>query len=179
MNHTKRYMIIFNIWSDRTFSEEKHEFDTEKEWKEYANLINSIYENTEPSYDRYGNKKYWGYVVLDFIEERIVKWGKTERIYNASKLKNKLELKDMFFRGEDEIPKDYKWDSGEYEGWLQYRWGDGKNAIGYDERKNKSSNKSNKKVEPLSEEIDDSDIIQDIYDKKLTREKIINKLNKW
>lgn len=48
-----------------------------------------------------------------------------------------------------------------------------------DGRKNKSSNKSNKKVEPLSEEVDDGELLQDIYDKKLTREKIINKMNKW
>jgi hypothetical protein len=55
------------------------------------------------------------------------------------------ELKDydMFFRGEDEIPHDYKWDiRGEYLGWLQYRWGDGKNAIGYtSEPKIKNKNK--------------------------------------
>ena len=35
----------------------------------------------------------------------------------------------MLFRGKDEIPEDYKWDVGEYEGWLQYRWGNGLNAI--------------------------------------------------
>jgi hypothetical protein len=33
------------------------------------------------------------------------------------------------FRGNNEIPNDYKWDDGEYIGWLQYRWGNGLNAI--------------------------------------------------
>lgn len=42
---------------------------------------------------------------------------------------DKLEKMDFFFRGPDEVPKDYKWDEGEYKGWLQFRWGDGKNAI--------------------------------------------------
>ena len=45
------------------------------------------------------------------------------------KFKSKLEELDFFFRGPSEIPPDYKWDEGEYEGWLQFRWGDGKNAI--------------------------------------------------
>ena len=45
------------------------------------------------------------------------------------KFKNKLQELDFFFRGPSEIPPDYKWDIGEYEGWLQFRWGDGKNAI--------------------------------------------------
>lgn len=42
---------------------------------------------------------------------------------------NKLAELDFFFRGPGEVPEDYKWDDGEYEGWLQYRWGDGKNAL--------------------------------------------------
>lgn len=42
---------------------------------------------------------------------------------------DKLEELDFFFRGPSEVPEDYKWDTGEYEGWLQFRWGDGKNAI--------------------------------------------------
>lgn len=43
--------------------------------------------------------------------------------------KNKLNELDFFFRGPNEVPPDYKWDDGEYDGWLQFRWGDGKNAI--------------------------------------------------
>ncbi len=46
---------------------------------------------------------------------------------------NRLSKLDFFFRGPHEVPEDYKWDTGEYEGWLQFRWGDGKNAITYGE----------------------------------------------
>ena len=50
----------------------------------------------------------------------------------ASKnIKNDLSLRDYFFRGDDEIPKDYKLDNGEYQGRLQFRWGNGKNSLTY------------------------------------------------
>lgn len=48
-------------------------------------------------------------------------------------INNRLSKLDFFFRGPYEVPEDYKWDTGEYEGWLQFRWGDGKNAITYGE----------------------------------------------
>jgi hypothetical protein len=34
---------------------------------------------------------------------------------------------------EGEIPSGYKWDDGEYEGWLQFRWGNGKNSVEFGE----------------------------------------------
>jgi hypothetical protein len=55
---------------------------------------------------------------------------------------NKLYIKDYLFRGEDEIPADYKWDDGEYEGWLQFRWGDGTNAVGYVKPESTKKNES-------------------------------------
>lgn len=131
MEHKKQYMIIFDVWSSRTFSREITEFDTKSECQDYGRLINSIYVNSEPTFDRYGNEKSWGYVMLDFKNEKILGWGPTKRIHDVYKTTNILKLKDTFFRGEDEVPKDYKWKNGEYEGWLQYRWGDGKNAIDY------------------------------------------------
>lgn len=42
---------------------------------------------------------------------------------------NKLAELDFFFRGPLEVPENYNWDIGEYDGWLQFRWGDGKNKI--------------------------------------------------
>lgn len=42
---------------------------------------------------------------------------------------NRLGELDFFFRGPSEIPPNYEWDEGEFQGWLQFRWGDGKNAI--------------------------------------------------
>ena len=178
MEHTKRYIVIFDVWSERTFSEEKNEFDTENEWKEYVSLIDSIYKDTKPSYDMYGFEKEWGYVVLDFNTEKILKWSPNGRIWNVQKKRNPLEIKDIFFRGDNEIPKDYKWDDGEYEGWLQYRWGDGKNAIDYKETKPKRQGMCNI-TQNSCEEIDDGELIQDSYNKKLTRERIMNKIDKW
>lgn len=54
-------------------------------------------------------------------------------IKNGNKSDNYAWLKtlDNWFREPNEVPKDYKWDIGEFEGWLQFRWGDGKNAVGY------------------------------------------------
>ena len=75
---------------------------------------------------------FWGYLVADCETEKIIKWGHDcLRVYN--KESDIRRIKDWIFRKDDEIPKDYKWSNGEYEGWLQYRWGDGLNAIKYGE----------------------------------------------
>lgn len=50
---------------------------------------------------------------------------------NMDSKMNNLYTKDYIFRSENEVPQNYHWDNGEYEGWLQFRWGDGKNAINY------------------------------------------------
>ena len=57
------------------------------------------------------------------------KISKNKKLKPSLHFEDKLEKMDFFFRGPDEVPKDYKWDEGEYKGWLQFRWGDGKNAI--------------------------------------------------
>lgn len=90
--------------------------------------------------------RLWGYVIGDTETNGIIEWGGLRMKYinedykyyglNAplssfDKKTNKLYIKDYVFRGENEIPKNYHWDNGEYEGWLQFRWGDGKNAIDY------------------------------------------------
>lgn len=178
MENNKQYRVIFNIWSPHTFSEEKKDFDTNKEWKEYVELIEDIYENTEPTTDRFGDEKKWGYVVLDMKYEKILKWSKNGEIYNLRKTHNKLALKDKFFRKPGEIPENYKWDDGEYSGWLQFRWGDGKNAIDYVEKK--TSSKSNEFSE-INEELMATfeDDIQDRYNDKLVSEKVRLKMDRW
>ena len=57
------------------------------------------------------------------------------------------------FRGKDEIPEDYKWDIGEYEGWLQFRWGNGLNAIEKEDEINrqKKIEADNKRLEREAE----------------------------
>jgi hypothetical protein len=60
-----------------------------------------------------------------------------DKIYPYLHYNEDLKLSDLdfFFRGPSEVPEDYKWDEGEYVGWLQFRWGDGLNAIQKDEQK--------------------------------------------
>ena len=156
----KRYVIITNIWGKKVyiptgklldvFKEEREEFDTIEEVNEYIKLFEDVcsyYEipekKIEREYGTYGRKSYkyeftntnqrlYGYIVGDSKTLSVLKWGGICML-NISKTTDGRKIKDMLFRGPDEIPKDYKWDAGEYEGWLQYRWGDGKNAIDYQE----------------------------------------------
>lgn len=89
MKHTKRYMVIFQKWGKIKFHEDKTEYDTLTEAMEEAKLLEEFYADT-PSpkklsrYDwRTGRSTYyhewgesyldealWGYVILDFDEER-------------------------------------------------------------------------------------------------------------
>ncbi len=97
---------------------------------------------------------YWGYVAIDYEGKKILEIYKDGcRIYKTVPITNSYKYKttdipyyidskldrrrvnDVFFRTEEDVPKDYKWDDGEYKGWLQFKWGDGKNAIGYKEEK--------------------------------------------
>ncbi len=151
MKHTKRYMVIFEKWGRREFHEDKTEFDTLTEAMEEAQLLEEFYADTpspkklsrydwrtgrhtpyhewgEPYLDEY----LWGYVILDFDEEKVIKWGHDQLKY-VSKNEDIRKVKDRFFRKDGEVPEGYKWDVGEYEGWLQFRWGNGKNSVEFGE----------------------------------------------
>ena len=138
MQHNKRYMVVFDIWSERKFHEDKTEYDTIDEVNDEIKLIEEVYADTpRPKSSYFGHYKWqpeymgealWGYAVIDFEKEEVIKWGHDSLKY-ADKNTDIRHVKDIFFRGEDEIPKGYKWDVGEYEGWLQYRWGNGRNAV--------------------------------------------------
>lgn len=149
MKHSKRYAVIFNKWTLYKNIESITEFDTIEEANEEIKLLEEIYKDTpRPEHKWHRNdsnstvvteyqwnapswgEAFWGYMVVDFQEEKILTWGHDElRLYKKST--DIRKLKDWLFRGEDEIPKDYKWDAGEYDGWLQFRWGDGKNSVEY------------------------------------------------
>ena len=176
-------MVIFSMWGKslsardmsglfnlKEYVHSETEFDTESEWKEEVGLIEEVYADTPRPYEveKDGSwhdkiwkfeidSRFWGYLVLDFAKERIVKVG-GDGIYNFNKsieswrseLVN-LRMLDKLFRGEDEIPKDYVFDTGEYEGWLQYRWGDGKNAITRDNKKVRTKKVVKGKHAPLTD----------------------------
>lgn len=145
---------VFNTkdWKKNVFvfEHEKVEFDTIEEAKEYIKLFEelcSTYETPELSTQSYKskisyyrnkdreyifdneNKRLWGWLLGD-REKMELKWG-GHKLKEYNNKTNRLELYDILFRGDDEIPRKYQWDSGEYEGWLQFRWGDGKNALNY------------------------------------------------
>lgn len=86
------------------------------------NLISVLSKSGVPNYILQSNFKY---SIRDYIHKK--------KIYPVIGYDrdNKLAELDFFFRSPGEIPEDYKWDVGEYEGWLQYRWGDGLNKIDY------------------------------------------------
>ena len=151
-------MVIFSVWGQKplplrdrrydnedsyTYAYNEVEFDTEEEWKEEINLIEKFYADT-PHPKRSGinssypwkftseDERLWGYMVLDFEKSKVLKIGGDGiDTYKKTNTRNKISLKllDELFRRDDEIPKDYVFDYGEYDGWLQFRWGDGKNAI--------------------------------------------------
>lgn len=148
---SKRYVLIFDKY--RNYDGKKPsitEYDNLNDLHEEIKLLNEYYKDTpQPvlvqkrygssnTYSFSGDAYFWGYIVLDFETQKIIESGNdginVHYQYGYKKIKGKSignNIKDFFFRKDDEIPKNYHWDIGEYEGWLQYRWGDGKNAVNY------------------------------------------------
>ena len=193
----KRYVIVTNIWGRVAFKEEKEQFDTKEELDEYIKLFEGVcsqYQEPEINlktgarkWNSFNekNERYWGYVCGDSQKRKVLKWG-GKGLQNINKNSNILRIYDYIFREEGEIPKDYKWDNGEYEGWLQYRWGDGKNAVGYVEKKKpKSEKKVNESInEPINEPIDDfnddfAEELEEKYDKYEESERIKLLEDRW
>ena len=199
------------MWLSRdVFSEEREYFDTLEEardfawlFKEYAMLFPNPdkkreghwknkdkwffdYKKSKLAYEAFKpGERLWGYVIGDTEECKVIEWGGIDMM-NIWKTSDARRVKDYLFRGDDEIPKDYKWDEGEYEGWLQYRWGDGKNAVGYVEPE--KPKKVVKEVEAFSEVYDDLyidnkdreyDEIENSFLKDEDKEKLKRILNKW
>ena len=139
--HSKRYMIVFRTWNpERTLTYSCDEYDTVEEYKADEKLLIQLYKDTlkprknpdywlRHTYLTEENRYWWGYYILDFEKEDIVGRGGTDYMSNDGYLI--MKIKDNYFRKDDEIPEDYEWKEGEYKGWLQFRWGDGKNALDY------------------------------------------------
>ena len=194
------------MWLSRdVFEEEKEYFDTLKEaedfawlFKEYASVFpnpeKKIWNCFEKSNKYYSTKtklayntfkpgeRLWGYVICDAEECKVLEWGGL-CMYNISKKMDQREVKDYLFRGEDEIPKDYVWDTGEYEGWLQYRWGDGKNALDYVEPEKPKKVKEEIEEDDFIDEFDDiyidNDDIENSFLKEEDKEKLKRLIDRW
>lgn len=104
---------------------------------------------------------FWGYMILDYEKNEIVKMCGDKHPEINTNYKTDLRLKDVLFRRNDEIPENYKWDNGEYDGWLQFRWGNGLNAIDKEDKLNeikreqeyKEREKRRKEREEFEEEL--------------------------
>lgn len=142
--------------------------------------------------------RLWGYVIGDTETNGIIEWGGLRMKYinedykyyglNAplssfDKKTNRLYIKDYVFRGENEIPKNYHWDNGEYEGWLQFRWGDGKNAIDYVEPTKTEKPKEQEDVIENTKDwentIEDYEDIENSALKQETKERMKILENRW
>ena len=196
------------MWFSRdVFSEEREYFDTLEDAEDFAWLFEE-YAMLFPNPDKnrtghwknkdkwkwdYGKSKLayeafkpgerlWGYVIGDTEECKVIKWGGLNMM-NIWKDSDIRKVKDYLFRGEDEIPKDYKWDDGEYEGWLQYKWGDGKNALDYVEPEKPKKVKEEINDDGSTDELDDTyidnDDIENSFLKEEDREKLKRLIDRW
>lgn len=163
-NITKPYVLIFEVWDNKKWTRTVNEFDTLDDIMEEAKLINIYYQDTpkptrvakEEGYRRrYGKKeynvifengaKYWGYIIINYDKNQIIRIAH-DGLKDYKKID--LHMKDFYLREVDEVPVDYKFECyAEYEGWLQYRWGNGKNAVDYVEPKKDLTPKESHKLE--------------------------------
>lgn len=136
-------------------------------------------------YDFSNNKSWWGYIFLDMKECICLKVGGDGFMFSNSHfhivktpkdINKSLEFKDYLFRDPNIVPDMYKWNDGEYEGWLQFKWGDGKNAINYVKPvKQKISKQKTEEDNSLS---DDSNENYEDYEIDLIENKFADLLDK-
>lgn len=144
---------IDEYWED-IFTKKKYSFKPDIHKSRIIYHKSKLFTNKDTQY-------YWGYMILDYEKNEIVKMCGDKHPDFNSNYKTDLKLKDILFRRNDEIPNDYKWDDGEYEGWLQFRWGNGLNAIEKEDRLNeikreqeyKEREKCRKEREELEKEL--------------------------
>lgn len=151
---------------------------------------------------------YWGYVSLDYQDKKVLEiYNDGCRIYHTSvnkrqryfgadfeevttkipyvidKKTDRRRIMDLFFRTEDDVPVDYEWDDGEYEGWLQFKWGDGKNAIGYVEPVKKTTSDIEdddfNKNDIFENYVDNNEEIATTLEDQLHEETMKRLRNKW
>ena len=191
-----RYSIIFQSYYiyhsgyEKKLVIQSQQISDHQDYQEELNLISEIYGKSNPEYVRVKvtkidkNLNYYheeedivvkyGYLVLDYENKIVIKSFNFPGLQNK---RDKLELKDIFFRGKNEVPDDYVWDGNEeYYGWLRYRWGDRQNAL--DKRSKSSPPKNKTQISNLGEEtwIDD---VEEKYDALQEKEYKQLKKERW
>ena len=188
---TKRYVLLFSLKGQYGVkSVSRSEFDNYDECEEECNELNKMYsehpipvilEKRETQVTKYSKKRletiwdysdgksWWGYIVLDMQECKAIRVGgygfncPNHICYDSCKsINGSEENRDYFFRDPEVCPDEYEWKTGEYKGWLQFKWGDGKNAIGYV----KPPKQKKKKIEVI-EEIEDYEFDEDYENEAL------------
>lgn len=190
----------FSITFFNSLEEAKEETDLLKEVYKGINRPMKIQTHDSTKYSKKyelkfdENSFYWGYIFLDFNKQILTIYNDgikvpTIRIRkssgpccwsildNINSKIDKLELKDIFFRDPKECPYDYEWDGDEeYQGWLRFRWGDGKNNINLDkpEKPKKNYKPKDKFYKPLDEDElkqfeNEYDQLQDDIQKQIDR----------
>ena len=129
------------------------------QFQDYMYIYNESYWEAED-----GKRKFWGYYVFDYEVERVIDHGGVDHPEFTKQYKQNLAIRDALFRGKDEIPKDYKWDIGEYEGWLQFRWGNGLNAIEKEDEINKQKRTEATRIREEKKQIQETFIDEDFID---------------
>lgn len=218
----KPFCVMFAKWTDELLSWSISFFDTIEEVKEETQLLEELYKSISrpykeviPEESSYISKKYrivfdkenqyyWGYIIIDFKNEKIQyfrdgvyipttslkkKYWLLNQCYLFNKKEDQLIIKDKLLRTEKESNiNDYKFNAGEYDGWLQFRWGNGKNAIGVykPEKENKTKKHSNYKPKDKYFKKYDEDIelteaekIQEDMDKDFDKENSKYLMNKY
>lgn len=200
---TKRFAILFNLFTDVRISYSVSEYDDINACLEECHELNTLYKDHDiPTFDYnakniskqwdYEGKSWWGYIVLDFDKCQIIRVGgygfklnnsfsntytTSPRIIVKLNGANKADIRDYFFRDVNVVPDNYKWDTrAEYEGWLQFKWGDGKNAVGYVEPQKIKVSKPVKNEDDF--EIEEYDNDYDNYEADLIEEKFADLLDK-
>lgn len=118
-----------------------------------------------PHHTYYGDGEYqhWGYVTLDFEEEKILGQYHTKFNDDWKQWRSNLDLLNTYFLKDGEIPKDYVWDEGEYEGWLQYRWGNGLNKIEVEDEINRKAEERKQilKAKHLAKQLEEKQLMEE------------------
>lgn len=138
----------------------------------------------ETIWDYSDGKSWWGYIVLDMKECKAIRVGghgfhcQNHICYDTCKsINGSKETRDYFFRDPEVCPDEYKWKNGEYAGWLQFKWGDGTNAIGYV----KPPKQKKKTQEELYEEFEAEDYLNELqkdYEAELIENKFADIIDK-
>lgn len=137
----KQFALLFVIWDDKSIKYDCEEFNTIDDCTSTSKELESLYKEhhrlpikiSSYCYDYSGDRSFWGYAIFDMYNHKVlkiknaIKYSNLE-ITNSSTINKDLKIRDDFFR--DVVVEDYEFSCWEeYNGWLRYRWGDGKNAI--------------------------------------------------